>query len=149
MTTIQTSNKTLSTATDTITKINVARVDNVRTVINEVIAGAKDNGAQFTSKKNAVAAYVKVLLEDDKADKYFVRAVKVAKTVLVDGYKFKVELLTLAQLEQLSAFNKNLVNQLMAHDEEIYVDACKALINTAKVAKASKVFSRATAKAVK
>lgn len=151
MKTFENINKTLTNATSTVTKIGEARQSNVKDAINAVVAfGTKaENKLKFNGKKNAKAEYIKQVLGDATADNYFKRAIGVAHSIEVEGYRVKVELLTLAQMEQLTAFNKNLVNGLMKHEGDIYVDAVKALIKTAKVTKSTKVFSKATAKAVK
>ena len=149
MNTFNTTNDTLKSASQTITKINIARITNVRDTIALCIQDANENKHNFTSKKNAIAAYIKSIELDNNADNYFKRAVKIAKTILVDGYKFKIELLTVAQMEQLSAFNKNIVNALMDFEDDLYTDAVKSLIKSAKIEKGTKVFSRAKAKAQK
>jgi len=144
-------NNTLNKASDTITKINVARLEGVRDIINGAIDYSKQHADSFTSKKGAKAHFLNTVLGDDasKADKYFKRAVGIAYAIEVDGYKLKIELLSVAQMEQVTAFNKNIVNALMALEGDEYIDAVKALINTAKVVKGAKVFNRTKAKQYK
>lgn len=61
---------------------------------------------------------------------------------LINGYKVKKELLTLAQIEQLITFNKSIVNQYMSiKEDEEYIDSIKELIKNAKVERVTKVFS--------
>ena len=148
MNTFNNMNNTLNTATDTITKINVARIANVRDIITLCIEFSNEHKAEFSTKRNANAKFIEAILGDDSktANAYFKRSVVIAKHILVDGYKIKMELLTLAQMEQLTAFNKNKVNALMSLSGDDYVASVKGLIITAKVAKSTKVFSRATAK---
>ena len=148
MATFKNMNTTFTKATNTITKIGEARQNTVKDVIKLCIEDAKANKHNFTSKKTAIASYIKETLGDAKADNYYKRSLKVAKSILVDGYKLKTELLTLAQMEQLTAFNKNVVNALMSLDEDEYIEAVKDVIKSAKVTKSTKVFSRAVAKKV-
>ena len=141
------SNSTLINATETITLINTARIGNVRDIVNGAINEGKEGRNEFTSKKNAIAKYIENELgKSAKVDNFTKRALKIAKLILVDGYKIKLELLTLAQMEQLTAFSKNNVKALMTLDDEIYVDAVKELIKTAKIAKNTNIFSKALAK---
>ncbi len=150
MNTFTTNHETFTKATTTLTKINVARLDTVRDTINLCINESKAHQNEFTSKKNAIAAYINNTLgKDIKVDNYFKRSLKIAKLILVDGYKIKLELLTLAQMEHLTSFNKNTVNALMTFDDDLYNDKVKSLIKTAKVVKSTKVFSKAAAKVAK
>ncbi len=151
--TLNTLNEKLTSQATQITNAQTNRVSTVREVINLAIEyGSRDeNKLTFGSKKNAIASYTKIVLSDDvKANSYFTRSLKIAKLILVDGYKAKLELLTIAQLEQLLSFNKNLVNKLMTiEDDEEYIEDVKALIKSAKVSKSTKVFSKSMAKSTK
>jgi len=123
------------------------RASNVNEAINAVIDYYKQDGTIFSSKKNCISVFIKSVLNDKAVDKYTKRAVTVAKTILVDGYKFRREFLTLSQMEQLSKFDSKRVNELMSEeDEEEYILSVKALINEAKVIRQTKVFSASVAK---
>ena len=117
------------------------RANNVKTIIATVITFGTDNKDVFTTKKNAISTFIKLNLEDKTVDNYTKRALKVAKLTLVDGYKAKFNLLTLAQTEQLMTFNKNEVSKLMKFEDDDYINEVKALIKTAKIEKTTKVFS--------
>jgi len=145
--TINTNNETLANMSSNITKAQDIRKNTVQSIIRDTIEYANDHKDLFSSKKNAIAVFIKTHLNAD-VDAYTKRALKVSKLILVDGYKVKRELLSLAQMEQLLTFNKNSVNQLMAHDGELYTDEVKALIKTAKIEKSTKVFSAGLAKSL-
>jgi len=134
--------------TNNVNNVKAIRIANV----NEAISFIMDNykASDFTNKKNFVAYFMKNNLEiakDVKIDTYTKRAIKVASQIICGNYKMKKELLSLAQMEQLLAFDNALVNNLM--NSEDYVISAKELINSAKVTKTTKVFSAKKAKAVK
>ena len=142
-------NQTLTKATDTITKINGARLEKIQEIITETLQAAKENKAQFNTKKNAIAAYLKEALGNDvKPDNYTKRAVAVAKLILIDGYKIKTDLLTLSQIEQLCSFKKEVVNGIIDLEDEAYIEQVKELIKLAKVEKTTKIFSKKIAKEI-
>lgn len=60
---------------------------------------------------------------------------------LINGYKIKKELLTIAQIEQVLTFPKSIVNDYISFEDEDYLDEIKDLIKSAKVEKTTKVFS--------
>ena len=145
---ISTLNTKLVDMTNNIKTAQTVRANNVRSVINETIAYGNDNKDLFTNKKNAIATFIKVNLTDKEVDTYTKRALKIAKLTLVDGYKAKFDLLTIAQTEQLFTFNKNEVAKLMKFEDDDYIVAVKELIKTAKVERKTKVFSAKLAKKV-
>ncbi len=151
-TTLNTLNTKFTAQAQEILTAQTNRVTTIRETINLCIeyGNREDNKLTFGSKKNAISSYTKTVLTDDvKANTYFTRSLKIAKLHLVDGYKAKFELLTIAQFEQLFSFNKNKVSELMSYEDDLYIDEVKALIKSAKVAKSTKIFSKATAKTIK
>ncbi len=138
---INTNNETLANMSDNINKAKTIRANTVQSIIRDTLDYATDHKEIFSTKKNAISVFIKRELSAD-VDNYTKRALKVAKFILVDGYKIKRELLTIAQMEQLLTFNKNVINSLMSvEDDELYIDAVKVLIKSAKVEKTTKVFS--------
>lgn len=137
---INTNNETLANMSSNITKAQDIRKNTVQSIISDTIEYANDHKEIFSNKKNAIAVFIKQHLNSD-VDAYTKRALKVTKFILVDGYKVKRELLTLAQMEQLLTFNKNTVNKLMSLDEDVYILEAKELIKSAKIEKTTKVFS--------
>jgi hypothetical protein len=145
-TTLTNLNETLVNITNNIATAKELRNNAVSDVIATILNLASENSDLFTTKKTAITVFCKQYINSD-IDNYTKRAVKVAKCILVDGYKVKKEVLTLSQIENLLTFNKNLVNKLMKiEDDEDYIQAVKDLINTAKVEKTTKVFSKSLAK---
>lgn len=141
------SNQTLVNMTENIAKAKTIRVTSVNEVINATIEFSRENSEVFSSKKNAISVFLKSVYGDKVVDVYTKRAVKVAKAILVDGYKLRREFLTLAQMEHLCAFTKATVNGIFEEfDDEEYILAVKDLINDAKIVKQTKVFSVAKAK---
>jgi len=137
---INTQNETLDNMTTNINKAQIIRKDTVQNIIRDVLDYATTHKDVFSTKKNAIATFIKQNLNSD-VDNYTKRALKVSKFLLVDGYKVKRELLSLAQIEQLLTFNKNTVNKLMSLEDELYIIEVKELIKSAKVEKTTKVFS--------
>jgi len=134
---INTNNETLANMSDNINKAKVIRANTVQSIIRDTLDYANDHKDVFSTKKNAISVFIKQYLNSD-VDNYTKRALKVAKFILVDGYKVKRELLTIAQMEQLLTFNKNTINKLMSLDDESYITECKELIKSAKVEKKNK-----------
>jgi len=143
--TINTNNETLANMTDNITKAQTIRANTVQSIIRDTLDYANDHKEVFSTKKNAISVFIKQHLNSN-VDTYTKRALKVAKLILIDGYKVKRELLTLAQIENLLTFNKNTVNKLMQFDGDMYIDEVKELIKSAKIEKTTKVFSAKKAK---
>lgn len=141
--TITTANETLVKARENATKVITKRNSAVQTIVTQIIADSKAYKNTLSSK-NAVAEAVKDL-ELTEVDAHTKRALKVAKAILVDGKKIKKELLTLSQMEQLLCFNIAQVNELMDYEDEEYVDMVKDLIDTAKVERIVRVFSKSKA----
>ena len=141
MNSINTNNETLNNMTENIKKAQDIRTNTVQSIIRDTLDYATTHKDVFSTKKNAIAVYIKQNLASGEVDNYTKRALKVAKLVLVDGYKIKRELLTIAQMEQLLSFNKNIVNSMMSINDDEYVDAVKELIKSAKIEKTTKVFS--------
>ena len=141
MNSINTNNETLNNMTENIKKAQDIRTNTVQSIIRDTLDYATTHKDVFSTKKNAIAVYIKQNLASGEVDNYTKRALKVAKLVLVDGYKIKRELLTIAQMEQLLSFNKNIVNSMMTINDDEYVDAVKELIKSAKIEKTTKVFS--------
>ena len=137
---INTNNETLSNMSDNIKKAQTIRANTVQSIIRDTLDYASDHKDIFSTKKNAISTFIKQYINSD-VDNYTKRALKIAKFILVDGYKIKKELLSLAQMEQLLTFNKNTVNKLMTLDDEIYILEVKELIKSAKIEKTTKVFS--------
>jgi len=125
---------------DNIKKAKTIRANTVQSIIRDTLDYASDHKDIFSTKKNAISTFIKQYINSD-VDNYTKRALKIAKFILVDGYKIKKELLSLAQMEQLLTFNKNTVNKLMTLDDEIYILEVKELIKSAKIEKTTKVFS--------
>jgi len=138
---IQETNGTLVKMSANIKLAKEVRNASVKSAIDLTIEFSQENKEVFSTKKNAISTFIKSMLGDATVDAYTKRAVKVAKTILVDGYKMKKELLTISQMEQLAKFKKETVNELMDLEEEFYIDAVKELINSAKVIKNTKVFN--------
>ena len=106
---------------------NKRLVDTTRaTVVNEIIALIISEAKEHSFKNKRVAQkwiIVELLSDDNKnLDNYTKRALKVAKALLVDGYKIKKEALTTAQAENLIKSSKAIVNNLMKLDSEIIDD---------------------------
>ena len=141
MNSINTNNETLNNMTENIKKAQDIRTNTVQSIIRDTLDYATTHKDVFSTKKNAIAVYIKQNLASGEVDNYTKRALKVAKLVLVDGYKIKRELLTIAQMEQLLSFNRNIVNSMMTINDDEYVDAVKELIKSAKIEKTTKVFS--------
>lgn len=144
-------NETITKANEDLTKARAnaklvisKRNNAVQTIITQIIEDSKAY-KDTLSGKNAVAQTIKDLELVD-VDAHTKRALNVAKAILVDGKKIKKELLTLSQMEQLLCFNQAQINALMNIDDAEYLDAVKDLINTAKVEKTVKVFSKTKAK---
>lgn len=77
------------------------------------------------------------------------RVLKIAHK-LINGYKVKKELLSVAQIEQIVQFDKVHVNKLMKiKDDASYVDAVADLIKSARVERKTNVFSAKKARAHK
>lgn len=145
---INTNNETLTNMTENISKANVIRKNTVQSIIRDTLDYASDHKDVFSTKKNAIATFIKTNLNGE-VDNYTKRALKVAKLILVDGYKVKRELLSLAQIEQLLTFNKNTVSAMMKiEDDDMYIENVKALIKSAKIEKTTKVFSASMAKKI-
>lgn len=141
------SNQTLVNMTENIAKAKAIRITSVNDVIKATIEFSRENSEVFSSKKNAISVFLKSVYGDKQVDTYTKRAVKVAKAILMDGYKLRREFLTLAQMEHLTAFTKETVNGIFEEfDDEGYIIAVKDLINDAKIIKQTKVFSVAKAK---
>ena len=140
-------NTTLTNCTENQIKVNTLRATTVQAVIDSTLEFSKDNKDTFANKKQAMKYYVSVVGED--VDAYTKRALRVANAILIDGYKFKRELITLNQIEKLMSFDKSIVNGLMSYEGEDYITVCKDLIKSAYVAKESKTFSARTAKTIK
>ena len=138
---INTNNETLANMSDNINKAKVIRANTVQSIIRDTLDYANDHKEVFSTKKNAISTFIKNNLQGGEVDNYTKRALKVAKFILVDGFKIKRELLTIAQMEQLLTFNKNTVNQLMSLEDELYIIEVKELIKSAKIEKTTKVFS--------
>jgi len=146
---ITTANDTLIKMTNNQKLVKATRVEALNIVISECIAFGKENSTVFTDgKKGAVTAFINNTLKDKAVDGYTKRAIKVAKFIVVDGYKIKKELLSLAQIEQLICFNKAQVNGLMKFEGDEYITEAKELINTAKIEKTTKIFSSKKAKSL-
>lgn len=140
-------NQSLVNMTENIAKAKAIRATSVNDVIKATIEFSKENNEIFSSKKNAISVFLKSVYGDKQVDMYTKRAVKIAKAILVDGYKLRREFLTLAQMEHLTAFTKATVNGIFEEfDDEEYILAVKDLINDAKIVKQTKVFSVAKAK---
>ena len=112
---------------------NKQLVDSTRaTIVNEIITLIieESKGHEFTNKRVAQKWIIEELLSDDNKnlDTYTKRAIKLAKAILVEGYKVKKELLTLAQAENVCKEEKATVNGLMNYDEEEYVEEVKEVI---------------------
>ena len=146
MTNLIESNRKLTNMSKNIKTAQEKRVVAVQDAINAVLDYTKNNKEIFVNKKTCIAIFCKEYLADKSIDIYTKRAIKVARMVLVDGYKMRKELLTLAQMEQLLTFTKKSVNDLMDTEEEFYLEKVKELIKSAKVKKSTKVFSSAKAK---
>ena len=141
-------NLNLNKANDTLTKMtnNMAaakaiRANTVNVVIDATLDYCKENKETFSTKKNAIADFIKRAMDDKSADIYTKRAIKVAKCILVDGHKMKKEELSLAQMEQLCHFKANIVNALMDLSGDDYLIAVKELIKLAKVETKATKFS--------
>lgn len=146
---ITTANETLVKMTNNQKLVKATRIEALNVVISECISFAKENSTVFTDgKKGAVKAFINNTLKDKAVDAYTKRAIKVAKFIVVDGYKIKKELLSLAQIEQLICFNKAQVNGLMKLEGDEYIAEVKELINTAKIEKTTKIFSAKKAKSL-
>lgn len=140
-------NQSLVNMTENISKAKAIRVASVNEVIKATIEFSRENSEVFSSKKNAISVFLKTVYGDKNVDTYTKRAVKVAKAILMDGYKLRREFLTLSQMEHLCAFTKATVNGIFEEfDDEEYILAVKDLINDAKIIKQTKVFSVAKAK---
>lgn len=146
METLIKANETLNKMSANIKLANDIRKETVQDVINSTLEAVKSSEINFSTKKNAISHFLKIALDDKKADTYTIRATKVAKVLLVDGYKIKKELLSLAQMEQILCFKKSTVIDLMKLDDADYVEAVKELINSAKIQKGAKVFNKSKAK---
>lgn len=141
------SNQTLVNMSENIAKAKAIRVTSVNEVIKATIEFSRENSEIFSSKKNAISVFLKSVYGDKAVDVYTKRAVKIAKAILIDGYKLRREFLTLAQMEHLIAFTKATVNGIFEEfDDEEYILAVKDLINDAKIVKQTKVFSVTKAK---
>ena len=141
-------NQNFTKATINAKKVNEVRLENVNEAINFIMDNYKSS--DFTNKKNFVSYFINNTLNIDsketQIDAYTKRVIKVAKALICDGYKIKKELLTIAQMENLIAFNSQKVNNLMKADD--YLMAVKELKETAKVEKKVKIFSKAKAKSL-
>lgn len=142
---LSTHNETLTNMTANIAKANTVRANTVQSVIRDTIAFATENKDVFTNKKTAVSIFLKQYADGD-IDNFTKRAVKVTKSHLVDGYKIRFDLLSIAQMEKLIAFNKNLVNKLYSFEGDEYIQEVKELIKSANIEKTTKVFSAKKAK---
>ena len=121
-------NQTLVNMTENIAKAKAIRVTSVNDVIKATIEFSRENSEVFSSKKNAISVFLKTVYGDKNVDTYTKRATKVAKAILVDGYKLRKEFLTLAQMEHLCSFTKATVNGIFEEfDDEEYVLAGKRL----------------------
>ena len=150
MKTLIEANKNLNKATAVITTAKLNRATAVNDTMDAIFDIYNDKKELFANRRTAMRLIIQELLNVKTIDPYTKRAIKVARIVLVEGYKMKKELLSLAQLEALSCFDKTVVNKLMkTEDDEDYVEACKELIKTAYVEATAKTFSKATAKTVK
>jgi len=146
---IKKANETLVKMTNNQALVKATRIDALNVVITECIKFGKENSTVFTDgKKGAVQSFINNTLKDGAVDNYTKRAIKVAKFIVIDGYKVKRELLTLAQIEQLICFNKAQVNGLMTYEGDEYILEAKELIDTAKITKTTKVFSPKKAKSL-
>ena len=129
---INTLNSKLVDMTSNINKAKEIRVSTVRTVVSDIISYATEHKDLFVNKKTAIALFIKQNIESGEVDNYTKRALKVAKLHLVDNYKVKFDLLTLAQTEKVMTFNKNTINALMKLEDDEYIIACKELIKLAR-----------------
>ncbi len=129
----------------------VQRQSNVRDIINLISNLYNENKALFPSKKTGKSILINQLLgntnltKDEKieVDSYTRRALNVAYKIEIEGYKVKSELLSIAQMEQITQFSKNTCNKLMTSDT--YLEDVKSTIKTAKKESTTKVFSKALA----
>ena len=145
--TLTKANSDLVKATELVKTINVKRTKAVNDIITATIEYASTHKDVFSTKKTAVKIFLSDMLEDKAADNMTKRAVRIAKTILVDGYSIKYNLLSLAQMEQLTKFSKSSVKKLFViKEDDEYIDAVKELIKSAKVEKTTKVFSARKAK---
>ena len=141
------SNQTLVNMSENIAKAKAIRVTSVNEVIKATIEFSRENSEVFSSKKNAISVFLKSVYGDKNVDTYTKRAVKVAKAILMDGYKLRREFLILSQMEHLCAFTKATVNGIFEEfDDEEYILAVKNLINDAKIERKTLVFSASKAK---
>jgi hypothetical protein len=134
-------NETLLKMTNNMAAAKAIRANTVNVVIDATLEYCKENKETFSTKKNAIADFIKRAMDDKSADNYTKRAVKVAKYILVDGHKMKKEELSLAQMEQLCHFKVNIVNALMELSGDDYLIAVKELIKLAKVETKATKFS--------
>ena len=147
MNTITTLNTKLTKATKSLEALNVTRAEMVQAVITEVLNYSKSDEI-FTNRKTAMKHFIKTELTSKTVDAYTKRALKVASAILVDGYKVKRELLTLAQIEMLLKFSKNSINALMKLEEDDYIIGVKELIKSANIIKEASAFSASVAKSL-
>ena len=113
---------------------NKQLVDSTRaTIVNEIITLIieESKGHEFANKRVAQKWIIEELLSDDNKnlDTYTKRAIKLAKAILVEGYKVKKELLTLAQAENVCKEEKATVNGLMELDGDEYIEDVKECIS--------------------
>lgn len=137
--------KTLAELNITLNKMtsNKALIDTTRAnIVNDIIVLVIDEakGHSFTNKRVAQKWIIEELLSDDNKnlDNYAKRALKIARAILVDGYKIKKEALTIAQAEALIKCDKAVVNSLMVKEDEEYTEEAKIVIAESEEVKALK-----------
>ncbi len=150
---IKTQNETLAKQTRGVASIAKTRNETVKTMITEVLDYAKTNKEVFTkqTKKSIMTTFInnQGFKTSKELDNYTLRALRIAKVILVDGYSVKYEVLTLSEVEKLTKFSKSSVKKLFAiSDDTEYVLKVKALIKTARIEKTTKVFSPSAAKKI-
>ena len=119
------------TAALTHKKTLMSGIETLKTVFEDIPTIKKLNQKEMIAKVQKRLGYK--VSNDTK------RILRIAHK-LIQGYKVKKELLTIAQIENTLYFSKSKVNSLMTLDGKEYIDAIRGLISEAKVEITSKIF---------
>lgn len=152
MNAIISTNETLVAVKTQLKSLNDTRKTSVSDLIKAIVIEAKQhketyNGLSMRDAKKLVCENIdtRTLNEHTK------RAINVASKIITEDIKVKGSVLSLTQLEQLLKFNKQVIHRElpMSLEDEEYLEEFKALIDSAKVAKETKIFSAKVAREVK
>ena len=125
--------------------IKKTNTEAIRITIKLLVNNQKELKLENNISNRVALNLLKSQLDLSKFNTKLTRTIKVSLKIL-EGYKLNYNELSLSQMEQLTCFSKELVNQIP--NDENYLTSIKDLISKAKTTKTQKVFSKALAKEV-